>query len=501
MKKRSFKEYRRHKRVGKWISVNARWIRRKAVRLTQGDNFQKAARGRFAKCIYLSLGVILCSTALLITARFLDETYGNPSVRLTNKLAYDAQYDTNIPYFRTLDHIGSSNHLLLTVETAKNNNIKNIDASLSNGNINLKLTFEDQTVKEIPLKNHRMDNFFAGQTAAFKVTLPFGYTPFDIKEVSLVMVAGADGKFDDWHCSLARLSFLLGDRSVLIAKESWDGVMVFGSGNNQLRSTVLVDQRTENTEYQQTKRLFTWLNALSQNGMTDFSHVSAKQDALHTLNITPATALFIDVETVGINRNSALIEQHGATVSLSEQDEMNYNGVLLAEITFVGKLGDGSFTKSYTLDTPGKDDFEIGAFSTFRLDLPEGTSIFDIAKISLTTDDKKDAWAPRFIRVYTALDFDTELEIARLTDAALEAEYGTAVFYRRLIDQPVTFALNKPQSVSVTEEARIKKDFGHTLTGTSRSMYFDRISFTDRQILFYQQLHKLYSPEKYNGGE
>ena len=485
---KKLKQNIRHGRLGQWLRVNIKFACRKVRRFFAGD-IRKAARSNFARHLYIALigGVlaILCIIGAHLSALHIQDSEG----MILDKLTYGKDYDTSIPYFRTLNAIGSSNHLCVSLETAPINNLKDRNVALEEGGVNLKLSFLDGTTKEIALrKKYRFDSFTAGKKTDFIVTLPFGYTPFDIASFSLTVTAGPEGNYDDWLCESAEVSFMLGGKRILIAADEWQKPTRFGSGAGMLRSAELSDRRHDNVTYNQMSLLFKQLLALAEKGMTNFSDRPLKQNTLSSLALSNATALYMDLETVSSEQGTALLTALSEDSRIDQNDNLNYNDKMVIDISFNSKLSDGSYTKRYELDTPGKDDFEMSAASTFRMDMPEGMCVFDITQVSITTADKNDCWAPRFVRLYLTLDFEKELEIARLTDTYLKQQYDTCIFGKGYLDEPVIFDLSDSNAIPAIEYAAIQKTYGQTLSDAAYKMYFDNQSFYSRQINFYIQM-------------
>ncbi len=483
-----FQKNIRQKRLGQWLRVNFKFVRRKIRRFFAGD-IRKAASGTFAKHLYVALAggliAILCIVGAHLCVLHLQDTEG----MILDKLTYGEDYDTTVPYFRTLNAIGSSNHLCVTLKTAPVDNLRDRTVALEQGGVNLKLSFDDGTTKELSLqKKFRLDPFTAGKETNFIVTLPYGYTPFDIASFALTITAGPDGTYDDWLCESAEVSFMRSGKRVLLASDEWQQPTRFGTGADMLRSAELADRRTTNTTYNQMSLLFERLLDLSKNGLSDFADSTVKQNTLSSLGLSNATALYMDLETVSSERNSAILSALGEDSRIPENEDLNYNGVMYVDVTFNGKLPDGSYTKRYALDTPGKDDFEMSAASTFRMDMPEGMCVFDIAEVSISTADSADAWAPRFVRLYLTLDFEKELEIARLTDTYLEQQYDTGIFYKGYLDEPIPFDLGESNAIPAIEYAAVQETYGQTLSDAAYKMYFDNQSFYSRQINFYIQM-------------
>ena len=491
---KKIKKHIRRKRFGQWLRVNIRMCRRKVRRFFKNSAFRKVVLDRYGKPFVLALVAgILCSGCLI--AGHIAARRNNEEGMLLDRLTYGEDYDSKVPYFRTLHAIGSSNHLCVTVETANVDNLKDPTVGLEQGGISLKVSFIDGTHTELPLQRHYRKNCFApGAKSNFILTLPYGYTPFDISAVSLVLIPGVDGTYDDWLCVKANVSFMLGGERVLIAQSNWEQAKRFGSGKDLVRAADLTDARTDNTTYKQMELLFTKLLSLAEHGLKSFSDGKTKQEALASIGFSNANALYLDVETVSAERNAALKNQQGEKTTLPDEEDLNYNGVLKVTLSFNGALTDGGYSKEYLLDIPGKDDFEMSSASTFRMDLPSEMCVFDINEVTITTVDQEDAWAPRFARLYLTLDFDQELEIARLTDVALENQYDTPIFYRGFLDAPIPFDLSVPNAVPSHLAEMIETTYNQKFSKTGYTMYFDKQSFYSRQILFFEQMDRLLIP-------
>lgn len=495
----SFKKIKkniRQKRLGQWLRVNYRFTLRKIKRFFRSPAFRQRVLSKYAKNTYIALFGLVFALLCLVGAH-IGALNKDTEGMLLDRLTYGPDYDTNIPYFRTLNALGSSNHLCVTVNTAAVDHLKTPDVSLLDGGVNLKISFTDGSTKELPLtRRYKKDCFSAGKESHFILTLPYGYTPFDISATALALTPGAEGSYDDWLCKRATVSFLLGNKRVLISQSGWSEAKWFGSGTDMVRAADLNDARTENKTYQQTKLLFEKLLKLAEHGLTDFADADLKNDTLESLGLLNASALYMDVETVSSHRNGVLKSELGEHSVLPEQEDLNYNGLLKVTLTFNGRLEDGSHTAEYLLDTPGKDDFELSGASTFRMDLPKGMCVFDISDVSVTLSDLSDAWAPRFVRLYLTLDYEKELEIGRLTDRALETQYDTPIFYNGFLDSPISFDLRAQNAIPEQEAEGIKETYGHTLSDGAYSMYFEKQSFYSRQIRFFEQMEKLYAPTK-----
>lgn len=490
MSLKKFKKNIRQGRLWQSLRISFRFTRRKIRRFFTGDNFRAAALGSFAKKFYAALAILLLSVLCILGAHRANIHIRDTEGMILDKLTYGEDYDASVPYFRTLDAIGSSNHLCVTVKTGSIDNLADRTPTLEDGGVNLRVTFTDGTSSELSLyKKFRSDSFSSGKETHFIVTLPYGYTPFDISATALTITPGKDGSYDDWLCRSASVSFMLSGKRVLISYS--DAAKRLGSGTDMLRSLELTDARKDNTTYGQMSLLFDKLVTLAEAGLTDFSDTALKQDTLTSLGLSNATALYLDIETVSTTRNAELHAAEDQNGRLPESEDLNYNGTLTAEVTFTTELADGGYTKTYTLDTPGKDDFEMSASSTFRMDMPDGMCVFDVASITITTTDKNDAWAPRFVRLYLTLDYAQELELARLTDKKLEQQYDSCIFYKGYLDSAVSFDISAANAIPAIEADSIKESYGHTLSEAAYNMYFETQSYYSRQIRFYEQAAKL----------
>ncbi len=474
-----------HRRVWQWIRVNYKYSCRKVRRFFQ-NGVRPALKTPIARRIMSTTAGVMVSVAIIIGALCASLYWKDSEAMILEKLAYGENYDASVAYWRTLNAIGSSSHICVTVQTGRRDNLNDPTVALEQGGINLRLSFADGSTTEMPLqKKFRADSFTAGKETHFILALPNGYTPFDISTCALTITAGADGLYDDWLCRRAEVSFLLGGKRVLIAVSESGGRL--GSGKDMLRTLTLEDRRDGNTVYQQSALLFDKLLSLANEGLTDFTDSALKKKTLASLQMANTNALYLDIETVSAERNSTLLAELGENSRIPEHEDLNYNGTLFADVTFQLPLPDGSHTKRYTLDTLGKDDFELAGTSTFRMEMPQGMCVFDIMEVTLGTADSGDAWSPRFARLYMTLDFEKELELGRLTDMYLITQYDTPIFYRGFLEK-VTFDLSNNNSFPATEQAEIEKKHGKKLEEAAREMYFENQSYFSRQINFYHHM-------------
>ena len=208
--------------------------------------------------------------------------------------------------------------------------------------------------------------------------------------------------------------------------------------------------------------------------------------------------LYLDVETVGLETQGQILKEQLGTVELSETDLLDYDGTMTLRIRFYSDAG-GSYYKDYNLDTPGKDDFELGGSSEFALTMPEGMSVFDIRSMELLVNDTADAWAPRMIRAYLRTDYGYILELALETDVTLLEKRGTGVFYKGLIETAVSAAeldLTAVYQLPTALKEPIETKYITEISGVTYSMYFNEFNFYERQKLFYSQMLELYGEKE-----
>lgn len=495
-----FNDYRYRKRLVKYFTVNIKLIWRAIKRFFKSEKFRRGIVSVPAVMSYISVFIIaLVITGSVVYTKYVSCLFESQS-RIVRRLSM-TDYDKNVPYLSVLDAIGSSNRIQVTLKTDDENYIFPKGVGLDRGSINIVLTFSDGKTTEFTLDNSNYDNFESGMTDTFTLILPFGYTPFDIIDYSLVAVPDINNKYDNWHCKWARVYFLLGGETVMLAKESWEDVAVFGADDGCIRSSSLTVRHDENNSYKRTQKLYSHYLTLAKAGMTDFLNAELKADALDSLSLNGGKYIYVDVETVDIEIQNDILTYYTKGVDISETDALDYDGLIYLEVEFYTAKADGTYTETYLLDTLGTDDFELGTTSSFQFEMPEGMCVFDIREMSVYTDNPYDSWSPRYIRVYIKPDFDKRLEIARLTDTVLVNTYTTPVFYKNLIDTPVALDLSSQFALADATKTALEKQFGYAMGTQTSKMYFELQSFYDRQIMFYDKLTELFSKTVYEDTE
>lgn len=442
-----FRDLKYRKRLKKWFFVNIKFIWRKVVRFFTGKRFKTAVTSTPAIVTYASVLVITAMTVGLVFFVKYACPFFNDEQSIIRRLSL-TEYDESVPYLSTLDMLGSSNRIQVTLRTDDDDRFLPVGKGLDRGNINIVLTFSDGEQQEYSLSNANYDNFESGATDTFTLILPYGKTPFDITEYRLVAVPDINNKFDNWHCRWARVYFLLGNEPVMLAKESWDSTCVFGDGDSSVKQSSLKIVSTDTTRFVRAAELYGYFLSFKEAELSDEDLTSLKSDTLDAFGLNGGKVLNVSIETVNIEGQNNILTYYTKGTSIPETDSLDYDGLMYLDITFYTKLRDGGYTKSFVLDTLGTDDFEMGSASQFRLEMPEGMTVFDISSMTLRTDNPYDAWAPRFIRVFTETDYDEKLEIARVTDTMLINTHATPVFYKKLIDGGINIDLSSAFCIS-----------------------------------------------------
>lgn len=492
---RKFKEYRRRKRIGKWFSVNFRLIIRKIRIFAKSGSLAKALGSAPAVMTYLSVFAIAAITVGAVMFNSYAAPYFDTEQNIIRRLTMP-EGSVTTPSLKALEAVGSSNRIQITLKTDTEDYVKPRGVSLEKGSMNIVLSFRDGETAEFSLDKTGFDTFESGMTDTFTLILPFGYTPFDVTEYTLTAVPDINGKYGSWHCKWATVYFLMGNRPVTLAKESWDDLAIFGSGDKSVTSSKLNVITLANDDYIRTETVYNRLLALSKSGLTDLTDAELKGDTLDSLALNPATNLYLDIETVNIDTQNTIFTYYTKGVETSEQDSLDYDGMMYLDLTFYSPLADGSFKKRIPLDTLGTDDFELGTTSTFVIELPEGMCAFDISSAKLVPENPYDCWAPRYARLYVKTDYKNTLELARITDTELVANYATPIFFKNLIEDGVNFDLTDKFCVSDAERVALEKNQGITLGGTIKDVYFKLMSFYDRQVIFYDRMLEIYAPKK-----
>lgn len=484
------KNLKRRGRLKKAVSVNLRWGLRRVRRFFERDQFKKGVRGPYARRLYtmlvllLAVGGLTCASARLCDSWLADEAV------LVRRLS-DPDYDRSNPILAALDCFGSTNRIQVALQTATRDNLHPQRVDLDQGNLNLVMTLKNGNIMEYTLQNRNIDNFESGSTDQFTLILPDSVSVFDITDYKLVLVPDAAGEYGSWHCRWAQISFLLGGERTLLAEDNWQETFVFSETQP---TAELQSVAAENAYFAQVGELFPYVLAVCENGHETVHLKEIKNETLQSLGMSDGDTLYLDVETVGLENQNVILRDQMDGVAYSEQDLMDYDGTMTLRVRFYSNAG-GSYYKDYDLDTPGKDDFELGNTSTFALTMPDGMSVFDILSMELLVEDPDDLWAPRMVRAYLRTDYGTNLELARLTDTVLSAERLTGVFYRGLIEteiSPVKLDLTAAYQLPAALKTQIEQKYYTQITGVTYSMYFNEFNFYERQKLFYSQVMALY---------
>ncbi len=477
-------------RLKKSVSVQFRWALRRIRHFFQREAFQKGVTGHYARRLYGTLGVLVLVGGLVLAAAKLSGSFLTDEAVLARRLS-DPDYNKAQPVLDALHCFGSTNRIQVTLKTAAFDNLHPARVDLDRGNLNLVLTLNDGSTLEYTLQNRRVDNFESGNTDQFTLILPDTVSAFDISAYRLTLLPDAKGRYGSWRCQWAQISFLLGGTRTLLAKDHFSEPFTF---SQDALSAELPSATDGNADYQQVHALYPYVLTICKSGKETVYDKSMKSAALTALGLTDGDTLYLDIETVGLENQNTLFRTQLEGITLSDYDLLNYNGTMTARIRFYSDAA-GSYIKDYPLDTPGKDDFELGNTSTFALTMPEGMSVFDIASIELLVNDPTDAWAPRMMRAYLRTDYGTYLELARVTDTTLTESRGTCIFYQGRIEtsvSPVVLNLNATFSLPVELKDALEKKYGTKITGVSYSMYFGSFDFYERQKLFYSQMKALF---------
>ncbi|MBQ7935758.1 MAG: hypothetical protein IJ333_05360 [Clostridia bacterium] len=493
-KENRLKNQMRRGRLGKSIKVNLRWTARRIRRFFGREQFRSGVTGSYAKRLYVMLGLMVAVGALAVASSKLSNEWLADEAVLVRRLS-DPNFNQSNPILSALNCFGSSNRIQVTLTTDTVDNLNPAKVHLERGTVNLVMTLKDGNLMEYTLRNRRIDNFEGGNTDQFTLILPDTVSVFDIAEYKLTLMPDAQGNYGSWRCRSAEISFLLGGERTTLAKEDWSSVFSFSKDNP---SAVLNQVSLENEYYNQISELYPYMLKVCQNGYTTVHDKMMKAETLRTLGMGNGDVLYLDVETVGLENQNLLLREQMGTVELSEYDLFDYDGTMTLRVRFYSDAA-GSYYKDYALDTPGKDDFELGSSSEFALIMPDGMSVFDIRSMELLVHDARDAWAPRMIRAYLKTDYGFVLELARETDVTLAEKRGTSVFYEGLIETEISaldLDLTASNQLPVAVKESIEKKYITEISGVTYSMYFNEFNFYERQKLFYSQMLELYGKEE-----
>ncbi len=494
----SFKKIRKHIKRGRFrkaLSVNLRWGMRRVRHFFQRDGFVRGIKGRYARRLYVMLGLLLAVCGLAYASSLMSNAYLADEAVLVRRLS-DPDFDRKNPVLAALNSFGSTNRIQVSLKTAERDNLHPRKVDLDQGNLNLVMTLSDGRKMEYTLQNRNIDNFESGNTDQFTLILPADVSVFDITEYQLVLLPDAKGAYGEWHCHWAEISFLLGGKRTLVASDNWKSTFVFSQ--NATRAT-LEQVGKNNAYYQQIEALYPYALAVCKKGKETVHDSQIKSSALNSLGLSDGKTLYLEVETVGLENQTSILQNQLGTVELSEFDQLDYDGTMALRVEFYSDVG-GSYVIEYPLDTPGKDDFELGTLSVFEMVMPEGLSVFDIRSMELLVKDSGDAWAPRMLRAYLRTDYGVNLELARITDTTLTAGRGTCVFYDGLIQtelSPLAFDLTATYQLPQKLAKKMEETYGTAVTGVAYSMYFNEFDFYGRQKLFYSQIKALFGGEEH----
>ena len=484
------------KRLKKWLVINIKFALRKSKNFLKSKKFRDFIKSVpfITGCVSLFAVILLCA-AVSLFSRY-AYAFFDTDAKIVKRLTM-TEFDDSVGYLKSLYALGSSNRIQVTLKTDDENYINPKGVDLDRGNVNLKLKFSDGNTAEFALNNSNYDNFESGMTDTFTIILPFGYTPFDITEYTIAILPDINNSYDSWYCRWARVYFLLGNETVMLARESWQQTAVFGSGENEIKQSTLEIVHSSNNKYNRSKQIYSYYLELAEKGASELVNAQLKSDALDSLGLNGAKYLYLDVETVNIEIQNDILTYYTKGVEIPELDSLDYDGRIYLDVTFLSADDNSGFTQSYLLDTLGTDDFELGTTSTFKLEMPQDMNVFDISSMTLRVENPYDSWALHYLRVYIKPDYSDMLEIARLNDTMLINQYATPVFYKNLIDTGVELDLSAQFCISEAIKNKIETENQFKFADKISDMYFKLQSFYDRQDVYFKQIVDLYSPSVY----
>ena len=485
------RDLRYRKRLKKWFAVNIKFIWRKLLRFVTD---KKTRRALYTSHAIISYVAVLSLVGLFVGMGFFVKyacPFFNEQKGLVRNLSM-GEYDEGVSYLKTLDMLGSSDRVQIMLKTDDDDRFLTKGTGLDGGNVNLLLVFSDGKESEYSLTKPGYDTFEAGMTDTFTIVLPDGKTPFDVTEYRLIILPDINNEYDEWHCRWARIYFLLEGEPVMLAKESWDTVAVFGQGETAVHQSSLAIVSDTITSYARAKTLYGHFDSFNKWGLDDAALTKLKADTLDAIGLNGGKVLYLNVETANTEVQNKLLTYYTKGVTIPDIDSFDYDGLMYLDINFYTRLKDGSHSKRFTLDTLGTDDFEMGSTSAFRIEMPEGMTVFDISSMRLVADNPHDAWAPRFMRVYVETDYKERLEIARITDTMLIKTHATAVFYNNLIDNGIDIDLTSMFCLSEAEQKALEDKMGYTVGKRAGKLYYTLQSFYDRQNYFFEQMVDIY---------
>ena len=141
------------KRFKKWVTVNIKFASRRTVRFLKSETLHRALTCVPAIVSYSAVAVITllcvgCAIFAKYACPFFDGDAG-----ILRRLAL-TEYNTESALLSTLDMLGSSNRIQVTLKTDDENRFATGGVGLDKGNINLQLTFADGDKTEYSLNNN-----------------------------------------------------------------------------------------------------------------------------------------------------------------------------------------------------------------------------------------------------------------------------------------------------------------------------------------------------------
>jgi len=482
---RRLKKYHKQGRLKRAILTMLRWKWRSIVRRSE-----RTAQAEQGGSFWLRLGVmLLVLTALNVGFHFFN-VYRGVFVVTEETLAErltDPAFDAEKPVLAALNSMGSSNRIQVAVKTEQSYNLNPKKVDLDQGYLNLVITAADGTKLEYTLQNDQIDNFESGQIDRFTLALPDDISVMEAAEFELTLMPTAKGDYDTWYCEWAQVSFLLGGERTLLAKSDWVDPLLFSADAPTAGLVLAVD---DNPRLKQARELYPHMLAFCEQGNETVHLHEQKTKALKTLGMEHGDLIYLDVETVSLENQNTVLSNYAGELELGDTEQLNYNSTMTLRVHYLGETDEG-FYIDYTLDNPGKDDFELGSSSTFAITIPEGFCAFDVVSMELFVDNPEDAWAMRMLRAYLKTDYGTTLELARLTDTQLIEERNTNLFCRGMIETSISAVpldLNTTYKTPSIYKEKIESSAFVDMTGVEYSMYFNEFDYYERQILFYSQL-------------
>ena len=192
-----FRDLHYRKRLKKWFAVNIKFIWRKLVRFITSEQFRRGIVCTPAVMTYVSVVIITAlSVGLGFFVKHACPHFNEDAITLRELSVGEGAGDA--AYMKTLDMLGSSNRIQIKLRTDNEPRFERVGKDLDRGNINMLLTFSDDTQAEYSLSDTRYDNFEAGMTDTFTVELPDGKTNYSFYEAwdSEQIVSVTAGTYD-----------------------------------------------------------------------------------------------------------------------------------------------------------------------------------------------------------------------------------------------------------------------------------------------------------------